>query len=101
VFFYMYYFQRYFGDRSVRSNVDGNADILSYASIYSSGETSVVLINKSGTATDAKLEFSGFIPGNRYYWYTLETGSDNPPFSGKVIVNGTGSSLPGGPQNYE
>ncbi len=39
--------------------------------------------------------------GARYYWYSLEGGTDNGEFSGKVFVNGSGpSGNAGGPADY-
>ncbi|MDF2432129.1 MAG: hypothetical protein JWP44_1760, partial [Mucilaginibacter sp.] len=39
--------------------------------------------------------------GNNYYYYTLNGGADNAPFSRKVYVNGVGpSGVSGGPANY-
>jgi hypothetical protein len=44
-FFYMYYFQKYFGDHLIRSTVSGDPDIIAYASAFTSGEIGIVVIN--------------------------------------------------------
>jgi hypothetical protein len=101
-FYYLYYFQKFFGDRIVASALQGDTtDLLSYASLYSSGEAGIVLVNKGGTRLQTvKINISTFTPGNRYYWYTLQGGSDGD-FSRKVLINGNGPSLvAGGPDNY-
>jgi len=101
-FYYMYYFQKYFGDRMVGSSVtDGNGDVLSYASSFSSGEAGVVIVNKGTASQTVKLNINNFKPGSRYYYYTLTGGTDNGEFSGKVYVNGNGpSGAAGGPANF-
>jgi len=98
----MYYFQKYFGDRMVGSSVtDGNGDVLSYASSFSSGEAGVVIVNKGTASQTVKLNINNFKPGSRYYYYTLTGGTDNGEFSGKVYVNGNGpSGAAGGPANF-
>jgi hypothetical protein len=101
-FYYMYYFQKYFGDRMVGSSVTGgNGDVLSYASSFSSGEAGLIVVNKGIASQTVKINISNFKPGSRYYYYTLTGGTDNGEFSGKVYVNGSGpSGANGGPANY-
>lgn len=101
-FYYMYYFQKSFGDRMVGSSVTGgNGDVLSYASSFSSGEAGVVLVNKGAASQTIKVNISNFKPGSRYYYYTLTGGTDNGEFSGKVYINGNGpGGANGGPANY-
>ena len=55
VFFYMYYFQKYFGDRMVSSEVSGSDEVICYASTFSSGETGLVLINKGARHETAEI----------------------------------------------
>ncbi|MFW5877917.1 MAG: alpha-L-arabinofuranosidase, partial [bacterium] len=55
VFFYMYYFQKYFGDRMVPASVTGNNDVVAHASVFSSGETGLVVVNKSRTSEVLKV----------------------------------------------
>lgn len=101
VFYHMYYFQKYFGDRMVTSTVQGSADILSYASSFSSGEAGAVVINKGTSAQVVEVKITNFLPGTKYYYYTLTGGDDNGEFSRKVLVNGVGpAGNAGGPANY-
>lgn len=98
-FYYMYYFQKLFGDRMLSSSVIGG-NVLSYASSFTSGQKSVVIINKSTTNQIALVTLENATPGSRYYYYVLTGGSDNGEFSRKVFVNGKGPTGPsGGPSN--
>ena len=100
-FYYLYYFQKYFGDRMISSTVTGNSDIVSYASSFTSGEACVTLVNKSGTDQVVNINFKNYYTGASYYYYTLKGGTDNGSYSGKVIINNNGPSGDvGGPSNY-
>ena len=102
VFYYMYYFQKYFGNWMVHSSVTGNNSVVAYASSFSSGESGIVLINKSRSDEVVEVDFSGFEPGLKYYYHTLTGGDDNGDFSRKVYLNGFGTTEDGGgPNNYE
>jgi hypothetical protein len=95
-FYYMYYFQKYMGDRMLKSAVVGG--VLAYASSFSSGEKGVILVNKSTTAETVSITLQNATAGARYYWYTLTGGNDNGEFSPSVFVNGNGPTEPtGGP----
>lgn len=102
-FYYMYYFQRFFGDKMVNSSVNGGDDnILAYASTFSSGESSVVIVNKGQTNQIAQVNLFNAGIGERYYFYTLTGGNDNGEFSLKVKVNDATTVLnAGGPSNYK
>lgn len=99
-FYYMYYFQKYMGDRMLKSTTLGG--VLAYASSFSSGEKAAVLINKSTATETVNITLQNATAGSKYYWYTLTGGTDNGEFSSKVYVNGNGPSEPtGGPSaNY-
>ena len=100
-FFYMYYFQKYFGEYMVNSNVTGNSNIISYASSFSSGQSGVVIINKDTTQQIVNLQMNNFPNAKSYYRYVLTGGTDNGKFSRKVYVNGAGpTGAGGGPTNY-
>ncbi|WP_378982135.1 alpha-L-arabinofuranosidase [Pedobacter lithocola] len=100
VFFYMYYFKKLFGDHMVESLVDGNADILAYASKFSSGETSIVVVNKAKSDEVVSLNINNTTAFKYCYTYTLE-GSENNDFSRKILVNSIGpTGVSGGPSNY-
>jgi len=101
-FYYMYYFQKYFGDRMVYDTVRGSGkDITAYASTFSSGQAGAVVINAGQYNRVVSIDFQHFPAGNKYYWYVLTGGSDNGSFSSQVYVNGIGpSTATGGPLNY-
>jgi hypothetical protein len=97
-FFYMYYFQKYFGDHLLKSTVTGNKDLICYASSFTSGELGIVIINKGNRGEMVKINIPGFGYGQRYYLYSLTGGSDNGSFSQKVFVNDKQpDNLTGGP----
>lgn len=97
-FYYMYYFQKMFGDRLLNISAIGGNNVLSYASSFSSGQKGVILVNKSKSNQYAVVSLKNANPGKRYYWFTLTGGTDNGDFSGKVYVNGKGpTELSGGP----
>lgn len=100
-FYYMYFFQNYFGDRMVSSSVSGSPDIVSYGSSFSSGQAGVVLVNQGSTDHVVTVSFKNFLAGSNYYFYVLNGGTDNSPFSRKVYVNSIGpGGVSGGPANY-
>jgi hypothetical protein len=101
-FYYLYYFQKFFGDRMVYDTLKrSNNDITTYSSTFSSGQVGTVLINSGSLNHIVSIDFQHFPAGNKYYWYVLTGGTDNAPFSGQVYVNGTGpSTATGGPLNY-
>jgi len=102
-FYYMYYFQKYFGDRMVYDTLRTplfNTDVVTYSSTFSSGQAGTVLINSGPYNHVVAIDFQHFPAGSRYYWYIL-TGGTDAAFSGQVYVNGTGPASPtGGPLNY-
>jgi hypothetical protein len=101
-FYYMYYFQKYFGDTMIQSTVTGSSDVLAYGSSFSSGESSVVIVNKGTSTKVSEVSILSHGVGERYYYYTLTGGTDNGEFSLKVNVNGTGPSFSaGGPSGYK
>ena len=99
-FYYLYYFQHYFGDKMVSSKVTGSNDILSYASSFSSGQAGTILVNKSSTDHTVTILISNFLLGNNYYFYVLKGGTD-AVFSRKVAINGNiTSGASGGPPDF-
>jgi len=85
-FFYVYYLQRFTGDHVIAVSTD-NDNVLAYASMFASGEMSIVVLNKSQTDQIIKLSPYGFGTGQKYYVYTLTGGDDNGEFSQYVYVN--------------
>jgi hypothetical protein len=99
-FYHLYYLQKMQGDRLVDA-VSGDTSIRAYGSTFSSGEANVTLVNVSSGNKTVLLDWKGFAPGKRYYWYTLSRGKDNGEFSRQVFVNGKGpSGVAGGPEDY-
>ncbi|MES2851191.1 MAG: alpha-L-arabinofuranosidase [Bacteroidota bacterium] len=100
-FYHMYFFQKYCGDRLV-SSTSSDANVVSYATSFSSGETGVILVNKSSDAKATEVKVANFKKGTNYYWYTLTGGNDNGEFSAKTFVNSYGPSIAsGGPSDYD
>ncbi len=100
-FYYLYYFQKYFGDMMVEAT-STSSNIVAYASQFTSGEAGIVIVNKNSIEQVVELNLKNFKPGSRYYTYTLTGGTDNGNFSRKVYVNGvTTTTAGGGPENYE
>jgi len=100
-FYYMYYFQKFFGDRMISSSVTGSTSIVSYASSFSSGQAGMVLVNTGETGQTVNVKFKNYYTGSNYYYFTLQGGTDNGDFSGQVLVNSNGPSINyGGPANY-
>lgn len=102
-FYYMYYFQRCFGDRMVTDTLrraSGNTDITTYSSTFSSGQAGTVIINSGGLSHTVSVDFQHFPAGSKYYWYVL-TGGKEAVFSSQVFVNGAAATnTTGGPLNY-
>ena len=102
-FYYLYYFQKFLGDRYINAQVSdsNNSNVNAYASTFSSGQVSVTLVNKGTSAKNVKLAFKNFNAGNRFYWYVLTGETGSTTFSRKVFVNGEGpSGAVGGPAAY-
>jgi hypothetical protein len=102
-FFYMYYFQKFFGDQMITSGVSGtgSSHIIAYASSFSSGQCGVIVVNKGTTKQVVNLQLNHFTHAKSYYRYVLTGGNDNGDFSRKVYVNGNGPTGDGGgPDNY-
>ncbi len=101
-FFYMYYFQKFFGDHMVGSSVTGSSDVVAYASGFYSGHSGIVLVNKGKDDQVVGIDIEGSAAGERYYYYLLTGGDDNGDFSRKVYVNGITTDYEGGgPDDYE
>jgi hypothetical protein len=99
-FFYMYYFQKFFGDHVLKSTVTSNRNVVCYTSSFASEEIGLVIINKGTMGQMIRIKIPGFSYGERYYMYTLTGGTDNGSFSQKVYVNNhTPDNLTGGPIN--
>jgi len=99
-YFYMYYFQKFFGDHVIASSINGSIDVVCYASRFESGKVGIVLVNKGEKNEVVKIDVTNFNFGKRYYLYSLTGGKDNGQFSQCVFVNGhSPDNLTGGPIN--
>jgi hypothetical protein len=97
-FFYIYYFQKFFGDHILNASVTENKSILAYASSFNSGHAGIVVVNRGKTEQVVKLEPQGLILGEKYYLYSLTSGDDNGEFSQIVYVNNEApTNATGGP----
>jgi hypothetical protein len=101
-FYYMYYFEKCFGDRMVADSLKRvNGDLTTYSSTFSSGQAGTVVVNSGVINHVLSIDFQRFPAGSRYHWYVLTGGADNAPFSSQVYVNGVGpATATGGPLNY-
>lgn len=101
-FYYMYYFQKFFGDRMVSDSLAAfNSDLTTYSSTFNGGQPGTIIINSGTLNHTVSIDFQHFSGGSKYYWYVLTGGTDNGNFSGQVFVNGIGpSNGAGGPLNY-
>ena len=92
-FFYLYYLQKYLGDRLVSTIIKPASSLLNaYSSSFTSGQAGTIIVNKDITAHTAVININHFNPGSNYYWYVLTPGNDNGEFSGQVWINGTAPS---------
>jgi hypothetical protein len=101
-YYYMYYFQKFVGDRMVKDTLKRlNADLVTYSSTFSSGQAGTVIINTAGLNHIVSIDFQHFPAGASYHYVVLTGGTDNAPFSSQVYVNGTGpATSTGGPLGY-
>jgi hypothetical protein len=100
-FYYLYYFQKYAGDRLLASS-STDPNIVAYGTSFSSGEAGAILVNKSATSKTTEIKVSNFKKGAKCYWYTLTGGDDNGEFSAKTFINTIGPTLAsGGSAEYE
>ena len=90
-FYYLTYLQKFYGDHAI-SAASSDADILCYASRYSSGETAMVIVNKGTTQQVIKVNTDSIGVGTKYYIYSFTGGTDNGDFSSNVYINGEGPS---------
>lgn len=102
VFYYMTYFQKYFGDVMVGLKVSGSQDIIAFASSFQSGQSGIVIINKNTDEKVIEVKVDDYKYNERYFWYTLVGGEMDGEFSRQVLVNGEGPDIvAGGPADYK
>lgn len=90
-FYYLDYLQKFYGDHAI-SAASPNANILCYASKYSSGETGVVIVNEGTAKQVINIDTKTVGVGQKYYVYSFTGGTDNGEFSQNVYINGNGPS---------
>jgi hypothetical protein len=90
-FYYLTYLQKFYGDHAI-SAASSNADLLCYASRYSSGETAMVIINIGTDDEVITVSTDSVGVGEKYYIYSFTGGPDNGDFSSNVYINGEGPS---------
>jgi len=101
VYYYMYYFQKYFGDRMIGST-SSDSNIIVYTSNFSDGKKGLIIINKSREVKTISIQFDDRKIKGRFYGYTLKGGNDNGLFSRKVVINDKETDLPaGGPADFQ
>jgi hypothetical protein len=99
-YYYLYFMQKMQGDRLV-GTISGDTSIRAYGSSFSSGEVNVTLVNTSAKTRTVRVNGKGYVPGKRFYWYSMQGGDDNGEFSRRVFVNGRGpAAVAGGPDDY-
>jgi hypothetical protein len=89
-FYYLTYLQNFYGDHAIPA-ASSNKDILSYASNYSSGETSMIIVNTGTEDKVITVSTDSIGVGDAFYIYTF-TGGTEEDFSPDVFINGEGPS---------
>ncbi|MDE3143672.1 MAG: alpha-L-arabinofuranosidase [Bacteroidota bacterium] len=86
-YYYLYYFQKYFGDKMISSKINNDDSVIVYSSTFSSGQVGMVIINFSTFKKTLQVTIKNFMKGNNYYIYSLTGGKDNNQFSQHVLIN--------------
>lgn len=95
-FYVFMLYDKMFGDELITSAPEEQNGVRLYASKFSSGELSIVLINKTNTARTISLQLQDFINDGYAYGYSLQAAS---PTAAKLSLNGqVGTNY--GPLNY-
>lgn len=97
-YFYQYYLQKFLGNYLVKSEVEGNSNVVTYASTFTDGKVGLALVNTSRKDEVVAIKVPTWKGIKRFYQYALTGGTDNGDFSLKVSVNGNAPSTQvGGP----
>jgi hypothetical protein len=88
-FYYAYFQQLFSGDHMISAS-STNSDVLTYSTRFSTGETGVIVVNRSKTPQIVNIKPKNIGVGSRYYVYSLNGGTDNGDFSQNVYINGVG-----------
>ena len=87
-FYYLAYMQKMIGDLAIGASSSSN-DVVCYASTYSSGETALIVVNKSFDEQVISVGTGSVGVGEKYYIYSFTGGTDDE-FSLDVFINGVG-----------
>ncbi len=91
-FYYLTYLQKLCGDLAI-STASSCSDIVSYASTYSSGETSLIIVNKGTEERIVTVSTDSIGVGENYYIYSFTGGTGDGDFSPDVYINGSGPDI--------
>lgn len=89
-FYTLYYLQKFFGSYMLGSTLSGSTDIKAYPSVFKDGQIGIILVNMGTTEETVGIDLQNANYGNRYYYYSLQGGTDDPDYSKEVYVNGVG-----------
>ncbi len=96
-----YYYGRCFGDRMVDASVPVSDGLSVYASVFSSGELGVVVINYSDSARLAGFDYDSPVGRDTVFWFSVYAENDSIG-NKKFFVNGfTSSTVGGGPGDLD
>ncbi len=97
-----YFYDKYFGDRMIATSQSGPEQVKAYASLFTSGETGIVLINYSESTKTIRIGFDNAgITADSIYWHTVHAENKNPG-NKKFFINGeTGPYEGGGPEDFD
>jgi hypothetical protein len=90
-FYYLAYLPKFFGDHAISCS-SGNSTIFSYASRFSSGETSLIVVNIDNRERVITVSTDSIGVGDKYYVYSFTGGTDSD-FSPDVFINGEGPDI--------
>jgi hypothetical protein len=100
-FYHLYFMRKFTGDVMLNYTQRGDTNVVAIPTAFSSGQSALILVNRSSKTQVARINIQDFKFGDRYYTYILRNG-DTETFSRKVMVNGVGTNLvAGGALNYE
>lgn len=91
-FYYLSYLEKFVGDHAISAN-STNSDIQSYSTRFSSGETAVIIVNKSNNDHVVSVYPDSIGVGEYYYLFSFTGGTDTNGYSKDVFINGNGPSM--------
>ncbi len=98
-FFHFYVLQSILGDTMVEIEIEGNESLIAFASSYTNGGLSVIVINPENSSQTYNLEVQNFTPDDEIYWYEVEKVGNQ--WTEKIAINGETNNQfsKGGPFN--